>query len=159
MAITTGTVLVLCFLLGGVCGLRSMAGPALVCWGVRLGWLSVFHSRLAWLAHPVALILFSLAAVSELVADKLPKIPTRILPGPLAVRMLSGALCAWALALSGQAGEIPGIVCGVVGAVTGAFGGYYLRRGITRGGVKDLPVALIEDLIAVGGGLLLISRF
>ncbi|MGB7191020.1 MAG: DUF4126 domain-containing protein, partial [Acidobacteriaceae bacterium] len=70
-------VMLLVFLIGVVCGLRSMTGPALVCWGAHLGWLSLAGSRMGFLSHSVWLIVFSAFAVAELVADKLPKIPRR----------------------------------------------------------------------------------
>lgn len=158
MGMPTDMVLLYCFLIGCVCGLRSMTGPALVCWGIFLGWLTVAHSPLAFLANPISLAVFSILAVGELVADKLPKIPSRTEPGPVIVRMCAGALCGWVLAMSEHAGVVPGAISGVVGAVTGAFAGYRVRRAVTRR-VKDWPVAVIEDLIAVGGGLLLVSRF
>ncbi len=41
----------------------------------------------------------------------------------------------------------------------GAFAGYWARRSATRlSRLPDLPMAL-ESLIAVGGGLMLVSRF
>jgi len=53
-----------------------------------------------------------------------------------------------------------GAVVGIVGAVVGTFGGYQARHQIvTRLKVKDIGVALVEDLIAIGGGLLIVTRF
>jgi uncharacterized membrane protein len=53
-----------------------------------------------------------------------------------------------------------GAVVGIVGAVVGTFGGYQARHQIvTQLKVQDIVVALVEDLIAIGGGLLLVTRF
>jgi len=153
-----GLVLLYCFLLGCVTGLRTMSGPALVCWGIHLGWLTVSGSPLAFLASPVLLVVFSMLAAGELVGDKLPQIPNRTAPGPLVARMVFGGMSGWVLAQSGHATVVAGIGCAVAGAVIGAFAGFYARRAITRRGVKDFPVALVEDAIAVGSGLFLISR-
>ncbi len=150
--------LVYCFLLGGVTGLRSMSGPALVCWGIHLGWLTVAGSPLLFLGNPISLAAFSVLAVGELIGDKLPQIPNRIDPGPLVVRMVFGGMSGWALALSGHAPVVAGVACAAVGAVAGAFAGFHIRRAITRKGAKDFVVAMVEDLIAVGGGIFLISR-
>lgn len=137
-----------------------MTGPALVCWGARLGWLHLDGTKLAFLRNPISLIVFSLFAVGELVADKLPFIPSRIEPGPLVVRFVFGAGCGAALALSGGAGWLAGALLGGIGGLAGAYAGYHLRRWLTVDrGAPDFLVALLEDLVAVGGGLVIIARF
>jgi uncharacterized membrane protein len=71
-----------------------------------------------------------------------------------------GALCGAALAIAGTQGALLGAVLGIVGTLVGTFGGYQARHQIVAGlKIKDLPIALIEDVIAVGGGLLVVSRF
>ncbi len=99
---TPMSLLALCLLIGFVTGLRSMTGIALVCWGAHLGWLSLGGTRLSFLTSVISLIVFSLFAIGELVADKLP-VPPRTAPGPLVVRIVFGALCAAALALAAGA--------------------------------------------------------
>ena len=85
------TLLLLCLLLGCVAGLRSLTPPAAVCWGAHMGWLHLGGTKLAFLGHPAALIIFTLLALFELVNDKLPKTPARTaLPG-LSARILTGA--------------------------------------------------------------------
>lgn len=158
MTVMVFFVLLYCFLLGGVTGLRSMMGPALVCWGIHLGWLTVAGSPLFFLGHPISLAVFSVLALGELVGDKLPQIPNRIDPGPLVARMVFGGMSGWVLALSGHAPVAAGVVCAAAGAVAGAYAGFHLRRAITRRGARDFVVAVVEDAIAVGGGLFLISR-
>jgi uncharacterized membrane protein len=157
---TASVVMLLCLLIGVVCGLRSMTGPALVCWGAHLGWLALAGSAMGWMTHPVSLIVFSVFAVGEIVADKLPKTPNRTSPGPLIARIVFGAICGAALAIAGHVSLGFGVAAGPIGALIGAFGGFQVRRALTSGGrIPDLPVALLEDLIAVGGGLLVVSRF
>lgn len=153
-------VLVLAFLIGVVCGLRSMTGPALVSWGAHLGWFSLAGSHLAFLAALPSLIVFTALAAGELVADKLPKVPRRTSAGPLALRVVTGGLCGAAFAIAG--GSAAGVCCllGAAGALIGAYTGYTARHVATADGrLPDLPVALCGDLIAVGGGLFLVSRF
>jgi uncharacterized membrane protein len=65
-------ILLFAFLIGCVCGLRSMTAPAVVAWGAHLGWLHLDGSWLAFLANKISLVVFSLFAVGELIADKLP---------------------------------------------------------------------------------------
>jgi uncharacterized membrane protein len=152
-------VLLFAFLLGCVCGLRSMTAPAVVACGAHMGWLHLDGSWLAWVANKISLVVFSLLAIGELIADKLPFIPGRTQPGPLGARIIFGALCAAALCFSGGASLLLGAILGGVGGIAGAFAGYNYRRWLSRGAkLPDLLIALLEDLVAVGGGLLLVSR-
>lgn len=152
------TILVL--LLGVVCGLRSMTGPALVCWASYFGWLGLAGTPYTFTAHWPLLLLLSLFAIAEFIADKLPQTPKRTAPAPLFFRLITGALCGVVLAAAGHAAMGLGIALGAVGALFGSFAGYLVRRALTvRAGLADLPVALVEDLIAVAGGLWVVSRF
>ena len=158
------TVLVLAFLIGCVAGLRSMTAPAVVCWGAHPGpptaWLGLGGTPLAFLASPISLVIFTILAIGELIGDKLPKTPSRVSPFPLGARAVSGALCGAALAVAASVSVGGGIVCGIVGAVVGSYAGYSVRRLLTtRAGLPDMVVALVEDVVAIGGGLLVVSRF
>jgi uncharacterized membrane protein len=157
---TTSILLLVCFLLGIVSGLRSMMGVALVCWAVHLGWLNLAGTKLAFLGSPISLGIFSLLAIGELVADKLPFIPPRIQAPSLTVRFVFGALAACALAMAAGAGfGIPALVGGIA-AVIGAFAGYWVRRTVeSQFNLKDALVAPVEDLIAILLGLFAVSRF
>jgi uncharacterized membrane protein len=153
-------VLLLAFLIGVACGLRSLTAPALTCWGAHLGWLNLAGSRLAFLASPISVTIFSLLAIAELIADKTAKIPRRTTAGPLIWRVLTGGLCGAAFAIAGDAAFTMSCLLGGLGGLVGGFAGYWARHAATAPGrLPDLPVALIEDLIAIGGGLLLVSRF
>jgi uncharacterized membrane protein len=69
-------------------------------------------------------------------------------------------VCGGAFAVSGGASF--GLCCllGGLGGLIGAFAGYNARHVATYDGrFPDLPVAIVEDLIAIGGGLFLVSRF
>jgi uncharacterized membrane protein len=150
-------ILLYAFLIGCICGLRSMTAPAVVAWGAHLGWLHLQGSWLAFFANNISLVIFSLLAIGELIADKLPFIPGRTQPGPLVVRILFGALCGLAICISGAASPLMGGLLGGLGAVAGAFAGYNYRRLLSSGSMlPDLLLALLEDLVAVGGGFLLL---
>jgi uncharacterized membrane protein len=146
------------FLIGCVCGLRSMTAPAVIAWGAHLGWLHLESSLLGFFANKISLVVFSVFALGELVADKLSFIPSRTQAGPLGVRIIFGALCGAALCIASGASPMPGALLGGLGGVAGAFAGYTYRRRLTAI-VPDLVLALIEDLVAIGGGLLIVSRW
>jgi uncharacterized membrane protein len=73
-------------------------------------------------------------------------------------RIVTGALCGSALGAPSDA-LIGGLLAGVLGAVAGTLGGYELRARLARAVGKDLPVALLEDAIAIGGAFWIVSRF
>jgi uncharacterized membrane protein len=159
-ALSIPTVLALAFGIGCVCGLRSMTAPALVCWGAHLGWLNLVGSRLVFLRMAICVAIFSLLAIGELVADKLPGIPGRNTAISLIIRFLFGGACGLVLAIAGHAPAAAAFLLGGLGGLVGGLGGYYVRRNIKRVfKLPDFPVALTEDLIAIGSGLFIVSRF
>jgi uncharacterized membrane protein len=161
----TGTILfLLCIVIGGVSGLRSLTGIAVVTIAAQrgwphLGWLHLGGTGLSFLGTPVAMYLFVVLAIGELIADKTAFVPARIQAGPLAARFALGALSGSALALAaGMPWILPAAIAGAA-AVVGAYTGYWLRRTITSHGVKDLPIALLEDATAILLALFAVSRF
>src|SRR6476469_5296910 len=151
------TIVALAFLIGVIAGLRSMTAPAFIAWGARLGWLPLTGTTLSFLGSAVAAWLFTALALGELIADKLPNTPSRTRPGPFAGRIVSGALCGAALTGTTGGSLVAGAVLGALGAVTGTLGGYTARRRLVAAlGVPDHLVALAEDVVAVGGALLIL---
>ena len=151
--------LLLLFFLGCVDGLRSLTGPAVVCWAAHLGWLHLAGTRLSFVDRPVTLIVFTLLAIIELVVDKLPSTPARTAPVGLIGRIVLGGACGLAIASSGGIGVLFATLVASIGAVVGAFAGYSIRRAIvfqTR--LPDFAIALAEDAIAIAGGFLIVSR-
>jgi uncharacterized membrane protein len=146
------------FLLGFVAGLRSMTPLAAVAWGARLGWLHLDGTPLAFFGSAAAAYLLTALMLAELVADKLPRTPSRTRPGPFIGRIVTGGLAGAAL-LGGTGGSLAlGALLGALGAVAGTLGGYRARTGLVRLlGVPDYVVALAEDAVAVGGACLILS--
>ena len=152
------SVYLLAFLIGVIAGLRAMTAPAVVSWAARLGWLHVENTWLAFLGFAATPYILSVLAIGELIADKLPKAPSRKAPPGFITRILTGALSGTAIS-AGSSWTI-GLVAGAIGAIIGTLGGYEFRvRLVKATGGKDLPIALLEDVIAIGGAFLLVSRF
>jgi uncharacterized membrane protein len=152
------TILILAFLIGVIAGLRSMTAPAAVSWAARLGWLRLYDTWLGFLGFAVAPYVFSALAIGELIGDKLPKTPSRKAPVGFGGRIVSGGLCGAALGASGDA-LAGGLIVGVLGAIAGTLGGYEFRSRLAKTVGKDLPAALLEDAVAIGGAFLVVSRF
>ena len=135
---------------GIAAGLRSMTGPALLSQHLseRPMWeLDSPAERM--LAHPAAQILLGLGALGELVGDKLPGTPSRLEPRSLAFRAICGAIGGGVLMQRARKPPLLGAALGALGAVGGASAGYHMRQAITRQGVPDAAVALVEDLLTI----------
>ncbi|HEX7322511.1 MAG TPA: glycine zipper 2TM domain-containing protein [Mycobacterium sp.] len=149
---THSIVLVLALLIGVVAGLRSLTAPAVVAWAALLHWINMDGTWAAWAGHPVTVAILSVAAVAELIVDLLPNVPARTAPVPFAARIILGA---FAGAVIGTAWDYTwtGLGAGMIGAVLGTVAGYKVRQRLVAGNDQhDLPVALLEDAIAVLGG-------
>ena len=153
------TSLLFCFLLGCLTGLRSLPAPAVVCWGAHFGWLHFAGTKLAFLGRPVTLVVLTLLALGELIADKLPKTPARTAPPGLSARIVLGCFGGAALATSAGGNLFVAAIVGVAGALVGTFAGYRIRRDlVSRAHLADFAVAVAEDVIAVAGSLLVVSH-
>ena len=128
-----GTALALghALLIGIVAGMRTMVAATAVLFARHSFW---------W-------IVFAVFALIEIITDKMPRTPARTQPVPLLIRLIIGGACGYFLI-----GATPwiGALCGVIGALIGSYGGYLLRRMLTKQvGLPDLPVALAEDVVAI----------
>ena len=153
------SVYVLAFLIGVIAGLRALTAPAAVSWAARFGWIHLENTGLAFMGYAFTPWIFTLLAIGELINDKLPKTPSRKAPGSFGARIVTGALSGAALGASG--GSLAGgLVAGALGAVAGTLGGYEARTRMVRAtGGKDLPIALLEDAIAVLGAIWIAGGF
>lgn len=155
-----GFVLVLTFAIGLVSGLRAFTGPAAVAWAAHLGWINLSGSPLAFMGSIWALGIFTILALVEYVTDQLPTTPARTVPMQIGARLVLGILAGVSLAYAGGSSLLVGLFGAAVGVLVGTFGGYQARVGLVRSlKVRDIAVAIPEDLIAIGLGLLVVSRF
>src|SRR5579864_7674834 len=109
---------VLAFLIGVIAGLRSMTAPMAVSWAARLGWLHLESTWLAFLASAVTPYILTGLAFLELLADKLPKTPSRKAPPGFIARLVAGAVCGAAFGVMKDSGHI-GAIAGGLGAIAG----------------------------------------
>ncbi|MDR3654256.1 MAG: DUF4126 family protein [Mycobacterium sp.] len=148
-------VLPLALFIGIVAGLRAFTAPAVVSWAAFLDWLHVDGTWASWMGNSITVGLLTVLLVVELITDQLPKTPSRKTPPQFIARLISGGFsgavigAAWGF-------TFPAIAAGLVGAVLGTVGGYEARRRLVAAtGGRDLPIALLEDGVAVGGGFLI----
>lgn len=143
--------------IGIVAGLRSLTAPAVVAWGAHLNWLNLHDSALAFMGSTAAVVIFSLLAIGELIADKLPGMQKRTAPAPLIARIITGGLCGACLCTAAGKSLLAGTLLGGIGGIVGAFLGYHLRKRLDLH-IKDVVVAVCEDVITIGLALFLVLR-
>jgi uncharacterized membrane protein len=99
-------------------------------------------------------------AITELMVDKLPNTPNRTAPVGLIARIVTGGLTGACVSLGGGRSALAGAGLGVAGGIVGCFGGCHARAWLVKSlHLTDFPIALLEDLIAIGGSLFIVSRF
>jgi uncharacterized membrane protein len=153
-------VLFLAFLIGVVAGLRALTAPAVLAWAAHRNWLNLHNTSLSFMASTAAMVIFVLLAAGELVADQLPSTPSRTKPPGLIARILLGGLSGAGIAAAGSQSLALGAVLGIAGSLVGTYGGHAARTGLVRAlKVPDFVIATIEDAVAIGGGLFIVSRF
>jgi uncharacterized membrane protein len=137
------------FLVGTASGLRALIGLAVVSWAARFGILNLDHTWLAFLGYAFTPYILTLTLIGELVNDKLPKTPSRLIPPQFITRIVTSALCGLAIGLSGN-GMIIGLVGGIIGALPGTLRGAKSRSLLARTFGRELPAALLEDAVVLG---------
>ena len=139
---------VLALLIGVVAGLRAMTAPAAVAWGAYLGWLPLSGTWAGFMGHWIAVAIFTVLALAELVSDQLPSTPSRKVPVQFGTRLVAGAFTGAIIGTVGGA-LVAGLIAGVIGAAIGTYGGAEVRARLAGVFGRDLPAALIEDAVAI----------
>src|SRR5262249_47605215 len=156
----TTSVFAIAFAIGVIAGLRTFTAPMVVSWAACLKWLHLEGTWAAFLGYAATPYIMTVIALAELVGDKLPKTPSRKTPGPFVGRVLFGAFSGAAICSGAPQSLIVGALLGALGGVAGTLGGYEFRTRLVKAlNVPDIVIALLEDAIAIGGGLFLVSRF
>jgi uncharacterized membrane protein len=145
--------------IGFASGLRSLTPPAIVAWAAHFGWLNLHNTPLAFMGSIIAVLIFSALALFELFADVQPTMQKRTAPVPLIARILMGGLCGACVCAAANQSVAVGAIVGAVGGIIGAFAGYEIRRRLVAAlNIKDLFVALMEDLVTIGLACFFVSR-
>jgi uncharacterized membrane protein len=133
-------------LLGLASGLRAVVPLAPVTWAARTGRMRV-SPGLAFrlLADETVGLLAMTVAVAEVILDKMPFMPRRSLP----LRLINGAGLGAAVFAAEDEPIAIGAAIGATAAYCGALAGYHARRLLTRMGLPDVLVGLLEDSLTV----------
>jgi uncharacterized membrane protein len=141
--------------MGAVAGMRSMTAPAVLShYAEQYQNPPLKNTPLEALGTPEASNLLKVAALGEMVADKLPFTPDRTQLPSVAFRALSGATVGLACTESEDGYQSYGAVAGAVAAVAATYGMHRLRKDAGEAtGLPNLALGLLEDAMAVSIGI------
>ncbi|RZK32467.1 MAG: DUF4126 domain-containing protein [Hymenobacter sp.] len=141
--------------LAALTGSRATVGPAFLSQYLSTQALTpgLAGSPLRFLAKPGVAKTLKFLIAGELVGDKLPKTPNRIVPQQLGTRAASGALVGATLYKAKGGSAVGGALIGVLGTVAATYLTYYLRKGISdKTGTPTALVGAGEDALVLAGG-------
>lgn len=133
-----------------------MTPLAAVSWGAALGWIDLSGTWASFMGATVTPYILTVIALVELVTDQLPQTPSRKVPQQFGARIVTGGFSGLVLGLP-TGNWIIGLVLGIVGAVIGTLGGAEVRGRLAKAFGRDLPAALLEDLVAIGLALWVVA--
>lgn len=140
---------IMMLLIGAVAGLRAVIAPAPVSWAAYLGGINLEGGWAAFMGAPVTPWILTVLVTVELVSDHLPQTPSRKAPVQFGTRLLSGGFCGTIFGTLAGA-PVARLILGAIGATIGTMGGYGARARLVRAtGGRDLPIALLEDAVAI----------
>jgi uncharacterized membrane protein len=146
--------------LGAIAGMRAVAAPAILSHFLTndpAG--ALYNTRLRYLQRPLVATGLKFLAGAEVVGDKLPITGNRTAPQQLLPRILSGAIVGATVAGANEKPKLKGALLGMAGAIAASYGFFYLRKILGRdGGVPDMALGLVEDALAAGGGIALMTK-
>lgn len=136
-------------LLGATAGMRSMAAVAAVSRELA-DREDLARGRIQRsLARSGVATALSAFAAAELAADKMPFMPARIEPLPLAGRIGAGALAAVAATMPEEGGRARAALVGALAAAAASYLAWRLRVTLDQEGAPNTLVALAEDVTMI----------
>jgi len=145
--------------LGILAGMRTTAGPLTANQLLR-GRHTHHHENLPlkFMRSETAGIVFGIAAVGELITDKLPSTPSRTAPVGVIARCLSGSLAGAAICKANGNTAISGALLGLAGALCATYAFHSLRKNVVKQThIADPWIGGAEDAIVIGTGIALIN--
>jgi uncharacterized membrane protein len=136
-------------------GSRATSGPAFLSQFLSQQALApgLANSPLRFLAKPGVATALKFLIGGEVVGDKLPNTPDRIVPQQLATRAASGALVGATLYKSKGGSLVSGALVGALGAVAATYLTFYLRKTISEKTNTDTGlIGAGEDALVLGLG-------
>lgn len=154
----TTSVLLLTISIGIVVGLRTFTGPTAVSWAAHLGWINLHGTFLGFMGSAITVGILTLLALVEYVTDQLPSTPARTVPMQFGARLVMGGFSGACLYTAYGQTWLMGVLMGMIGAAIGTYGGYHIRKALVSSlKVKDIAIAIPENLVAIGLAYFIVS--
>jgi len=116
-------------------------------------------SRLRFIQRGTTAIITKVLTAAEIAGDKLPNVPDRTVPAGLLARVGSGGLAGAIVARANEENIVKGIFIGGIAALASTYLLFTLRKKISQSGyLKEPWPGVVEDVLAIGGGVLLMRR-
>lgn len=140
--------------LAAATGLRAFLPLLLLALAARLGLFGVqLNDQMAWLGSNGAIAALAVAALVEVMADKVPVVDNALQAVGVVVRPLAAAVAAGSVfwALDPTAAAVAGLIVGAPTALAfaGASGGTRAASTVTTGGLANPLLSVLEDAGAV----------
>jgi uncharacterized membrane protein len=140
--------------MGAMAGMRALSAPVflsqhLAAEGVSAKANPVEH----FLASSTTARILPVLALGELVLDKLPGMPSRVVPPVLLMRLASGALVGAAVARQKERPMLGFAVVGAAAALATSFALYTVREFVTRQlRIPNIIAGFLEDALVASAG-------
>lgn len=143
--------------LGIISGMRTTFAPAITSHYLsKESNTELSKSQLGFIQSPVAANVTKLLSAGEIIGDKLPNTPNRIVAPQVIARVVSGAFAGAVISTANRNSITKGVLIGGVTALAATFGTYYLRKFISESTfIKEPVTGVLEDVLAIGSGVLL----
>ena len=116
------------------------------------------ESKLAFMQSPVTAKVTKLISAAEIVVDKLPNTPNRIVAPQLIARVISGAFASAVICKANNNSIAKGILIGGATTFAATFGTFYLRKYVSKNTfIKEPVTGVVEDVTAIDLGRLLMK--
>jgi uncharacterized membrane protein len=144
--------------LGAVSGMQSMMAPAVITWAANRSGLDLESTPFSAFKGPGIGSTAAALVLGELVAPKTPFPPNRANSNVLLSRAVSGGAAGAAVFKARKQNIFLGAAVGALAAVGAVYISYYARKkAASHFNVSDRTVALWEDGIAIGAGLIAVA--
>jgi uncharacterized membrane protein len=144
--------------LGAVSGMRSMMAPAVISWAARKSGLDLESTPFSAYRGPGVGKTAVTLALGELLADGTHYAPVRTDSAALLATAVAGGAAGVAVFKARRHSILVGALVGAGAALGAAYAAQYLRKKAARYfDVSDRAVAMMEDGIALGAGLIAVA--
>ena len=145
--------------LGVISGMRTTFAPALLSHYLsKEDNAALSKSKLSFMQSPVAAKITKVLSAGEIVGDKLPNTPNRIVAPQVMARAASGAFAGAVICAANGNSIAKGVLTGGCTALAATYGTFYLRKFIAENTfIKEPVTGIVEDAIAISTGVLLMT--